>query len=421
MQNPNRGPRCEECYSSRARCVRQAIMGVVMAFSQLSLGGTSATWAEESPTPMISLDAFRPESQLKVETHPLERSRFPVVDVHTHLGRGFRNSLERRDAYLELMDRCNVSISVNLDGRLGDVFEEQRQLLWAEHRDRFVLFAHIDWRGDGIEEEPQTWDCQRPDFARRIAQQLKAARERGASGLKLFKSFGLTYRDRDGTFLKIDDPRWDPIWQACGQLGLPVIMHTADPAAFFDPIDATNERFEELSRHPDWSFADEAFPRREDLLAARNRVIARHSQTVFIGAHLANCAEDLALVTQWLEKYPNLVVEITSRIGELGRQPYTARRFFLRFADRILFGTDGPKPELRMRLYFRFLETYDEYFPYSEKAFPPQGFWRIYGIGLPDDVLRKVYYANAARLIPGVRERLETQHPDLVFPESPAN
>ena len=178
------------------------------------------------------------------------------------------------------------------------------------------------------------------------------------------------------------------------------------------PIDETNERWEELSRHPDWSFRGEQFPTREELFAQRNRVIERHRQTVFIGAHVANNAEDLATVGGWLDKYPNLHVELASRIGELGRQPYTAREFFLDYQDRILFGTDGPWPERRIQLYWRFLETTDEYFPYSEKEFPPQGFWRIYGIGLPDTVLRKVYYQNAARIIPGVAKRLEKQgHP----------
>ena len=143
------------------------------------------------------------------------------------------------------------------------------------------------------------------------------------------------------------------------------------------------------------------------MLAARNRVIARHPGTIFIGAHMANSPEDLATVAQWLDRYPNLYVEPASRIGELGRQPYTARKFCIKYADRILFGTDGPWPEKRLTYYWRFLETLDEYFPYSEKPFPPQGFWRIYGIGLPDAVLRKIYHENAIRLIPGLKQRVE--------------
>ncbi len=290
---------------------------------------------------------------------------------------------------------------------------EKEQELKEKYQDRFVVFANIDWRGDGKEEDPSSWDCQRPDFVRRTVKSLETAAQQGASGLKIFKRFGLNYQNADGSLIRIDDPRWDPIWKACGRLGLPVIIHTADPAAFFRPIDETNERWEELSRHPDWSFYGDAFPRREELLAARNRVIARHPQTLFIGAHVANNPEDLQTVSTWLEQYPNLYVEFASRIGELGRQPYTARKFFLKHSDRILFGTDGPWPETRLRLYWRFLETFDEYFPYSEKEFPPQGFWRIYGIGLPDHVLRRVYYENASRIVPGVRQKLAKLVPQI--------
>jgi predicted TIM-barrel fold metal-dependent hydrolase len=183
-------------------------------------------------------------------------------------------------------------------------------------------------------------------------------------------------------------------------------MHTGDPAAFFRPIDEHNERWEELRRHPDWSFYGPLWPKRDELLAARNRVIARHPKTTFIGAHVANNSEDLATVGQWLDRYPNLVVEIAARIGELGRQPYTARRFFLKYSDRIMFGTDGPRVRERLLPHWRFLETYDEYFPYAENPFPPQGLWNIYGLGLPDDVLKKVYYENAVRIIPGAKEKL---------------
>ena len=187
---------------------------------------------------------------------------------------------------------------------------------------------------------------------------------------------------------------------------MPVLIHTADPVAFFRPIDRFNERWEELHRHPEWSFAGEEFPSHDELLAARNRVIARHTQTTFIGAHVANYPENLAEVARWLDKYPNLHVEIAARIAELGRQPFTAREFFLKYSDRILFGTDGPRPPGRLRPHWRLLETRDEYFTYAENQYPPQGLWNIYGLGLPDEVLRKVYYENAARLIPGIAERL---------------
>ncbi|MFM7074375.1 MAG: amidohydrolase family protein [Planctomycetota bacterium] len=355
----------------------------------------------------LALRLFRPDPSVKLRQTLVERARWPVVDIHTHFRVKTRQSVEARDAYIQLMDRNGIAVCVSLDGGWGEQFEDHAAHLWDRHRDRFVIFANIDWRGQGRESEPATWDCQRPDFPRLAAERLAAARQRGASGLKLFKDFGLGYRDATGGFLRVDDPRWDPIWEACGKLGMPVLMHTADPSAFFAPIDEKNERWEELHRRPDWSFHKGGFPSRAELLAARNRVIARHPGTIFIAAHMANDAEDLEELAGWLEKYPNLHVELASRISELGRQPYSARRFLIRYADRVLFGTDGPWPETRVRLYWRFLETDDENFAYSEKDFPPQGFWNIHGLFLPEETLKKLYRENAARLIPGVRERLE--------------
>ncbi|MFO0868771.1 MAG: amidohydrolase family protein [Pirellulales bacterium] len=354
----------------------------------------------------LLLRLFRPRPTLRVPRTEITQARFPVVDVHTHFRVRTRQSAEARDAYVALMDRQGIAICASLDGGWGDHFAEHAEHLWSRHRDRFVIFANIDWRGAGREDDPASWDCHRPEFARLAAERLAEAQRLGASGLKLFKDFGLTYRNPDGSWIRVDDPRWDPIWEACGKLGLPVLMHTADPAAFFAPIDETNERWEELHRRPEWSFHDGKFPRREELLAARQRVIARHPRTQFIAAHLGNDGEDLETLGRWLDELPNLHVELASRISELGRQPYSARRFLLRYADRVLFGTDGPWPEARVQIYWRFLETQDENFPYSEKEFPPQGLWNIHGVHLPDEVLRKIYQENAARLVPGVRERL---------------
>lgn len=363
--------------------------------------------AEEEAPPKLELRDFRPVPMLKVEQHHLTRSKYPSVDVHTHPRYRLKSSPQLLDDFVQVMDKHNIAICVSLDGRLGRDFEEHRHYLWDKYPDRFVIFANIDWQGSGAADDPATWAVNQPNFARQTVEQLRQAKQLGASGVKIFKRFGLEIKNADGSLLKIDDRRLDPIWEACGELGLVVLIHVADPAAFFLPIDKTNERWEELSRHPEWSFYGDQFPSREELLEARNLVLARHPNTRFIGAHVANNPEDLEMVAGWLDKYPNLYVDPASRIGELGRQPYTARKFFLKYADRILFGTDGPWPETRITLYWRFMETYDEYIPYSEKEFPPQGFWQIYGLGLPDDVLQKVYYENAARIIPGVRERLE--------------
>ncbi|MEZ6119007.1 MAG: amidohydrolase family protein [Pirellulaceae bacterium] len=361
---------------------------------------------EKADLPSLELQEFRPKSMLQVPQTHLTHAKFPVVDVHTHLDYRLKSSRERLDEFVKLMDRNQIALCVSLDAKLGDELTEHRAYLFEKYENRFLFFVHIDWQGNGAADQPETWDCQREDFVRRTVLALRLAKQQGAQGLKLFKQFGLGYKNADGSLLKIDDARWDPIWETCGALGMPVLMHTADPAAFFLPIDKTNERWEELSRHPDWSFHGPEFPSRAELLAARNRIIQRHPETTFIGAHVANCAEDLQQVAGWLDQYPNLYVELASRISELGRQPYSAKRFFQTYQDRILFGTDGPWPEERYGLYWRFLETEDEYFRYSEKPFPPQGFWQIYGLGLPDQILRKIYFENAGRVIPGVREKL---------------
>ncbi len=354
----------------------------------------------------LLLSEFRPQPQVRLDRRPLAPASFPVVDCHTHLGLRLREDRAALEAFVEVMDRRGIAVCVSLDGKLGPTLQDHLRFLWQRHRSRFVVFAHIDWQGAGREGEPASWDCHRPDFAHRVVLQLEEAKRLGISGLKVFKQLGLGYRQPDGSLVAIDDPRWDPIWAACGRLGLPVLIHTADPSAFFDPIDRFNERWEELSRHPEWAFPPDRFPSRDRLHAARNAVISRHPETIFIAAHFGNDAEDLKQTAEWLEAYPNLFIEFASRISELGRQPYTARRFFIRHADRILFGTDGPWPESRLESYWRFLETDDEYFPYSEKGFPPQGLWQIYGIDLPPEVLQQVYFGNAARLIPGVAERL---------------
>ena len=391
-----------------ANAARWQSAALIMAFCCCSNDVRAQSTADEGTEPQqLLLRDFRPKSQLKVQQTLLSKAKFPAVDVHTHFHYKLRNSEQTLDDFVALMDRNNIAVCVSLDGRLGGQLEAHRKFLWQKYRDRFVIFANIDWIGDGKRQDPSTWACHRSGFATRTADQLAQAVKDGVSGLKIFKMFGLKYKNPDGTLIKIDDPRWDPIWSACGELGIPIIIHAADPAAFFDPIDETNERWEELSRHPDWSFYGDEFPSRLELLEARNRMVEKHSNTQFIGAHVANNAEDLATVGGWLDKYPNLWIEPASRIAELGRQPFTARDFLIRYSDRLLFGTDGPWPEQRLRIYWRFFETKDESFDYSEKVPPPQGLWKIHGVNLPDDVLQKLYHQNAAKLIPGVAERVK--------------
>ena len=359
----------------------------------------------------LLLENFRPRPALKVPEHRLVKAKFPVVDVHSHFRIKLKGGEKELDAFVKTMDENNIALCVSLDGQLGEKLDEHAKFLWTKYKDRFAIFANLDWQADGKADDPATWDCQRPDFARRMAGELRIAKAKGASGLKIFKQFGLEYKNADDSLIKIDDPRFDEIWRACGELGLPVLIHVADPAAFFLPIDEKNERWEELHRHPEWSFFGPQFPKQEELFAAFLRVVKRHPKTIFISAHVANNPEDLAAVSQWLDDHPNLYVEIASRIGELGRQPVSARKFLLKYQDRVLFGTDGPWPQDRLRLYWRFLETEDEYFPYSEKEFPPQGFWNIYGVQLPEEVLKKVYQENALKIVPGVREKLQRFQP----------
>ncbi len=242
----------------------------------------------------LALDQFRPRPMLKVSEHLLTHARLPVVDVHVHPRVRLRDSIKELDEFVKLMDQHNIAVCVSLDGQLGESLDQHMKYLWTRHRSRFVIFANVDWRGSGKIDEPATWDCQRPDFGRRMAEQLAAAKKAGASGLKVFKDLGLVYRNPDGSLIKADDPRWDPIWEACGQLGFPVLIHTADPAAFFLPIDQSNERWEELRRHPDWSFDKPGYPSYAELVEQLEHIVARHPETTFIGAHMANQAEDLA-------------------------------------------------------------------------------------------------------------------------------
>lgn len=362
----------------------------------------SQTPPQDPQIEMPTLSEFRPQSNLIVKKTDLQRAKYPVIDAHTHFGFRMKGDQKQLDTFVETMNRHNIAICVSLDAKLGS--EEDHFRFLSKHKKRFAVFCHIDFQGKGAKDDPTTWACNQTGFVRDVVEKLAQARLKGIVGVKFFKQFGLGYRNADQSLIKIDDPRFDPIWKACGELQLPVIIHTGDPAAFFQPIDRFNERIEELARHPDWSFYGKDFPKRNELLAARNRVIKRHPQTTFVGAHMAGNPEDLETVGKWIQEFPNLYVEIASRIGELGRQPFTARRFVLKYQDRVLFGTDGPWPEKRLNYYWRFLETGDENFPYSEKTPPPQGLWNIYGIELPESVLEKVYFKNALSILPSIEK-----------------
>lgn len=332
----------------------------------------------------LRLSDFRPRSSLALDEHAVLKPKYPAIDYHNHL-----DSTEPRDV-LAIMDRCGVEHVVNITMQVGQAALETMDRFHRAAPGRFSSIGWMDWNG-----------VDRSDFAEVTIDRLKRLVDHGACGIKFWKDLGLTLRDANGSLLRIDDERFAPIFAACGELGLPVMFHTADPTAFFQPIDECNERYEELAAHPDWSFHDSPVSKRE-LLEHRNRVIARHPEVTFVGAHCAESSEDLRFLAQQLDALPNLQVDISARTPELGRQPYSAREFFLKYADRILFGTDLLPDDAMYRLYFRFLETADEYFEYPSHA-SRQGRWNIYGLYLPDDVLRKVYRENALKLMPHLR------------------
>jgi predicted TIM-barrel fold metal-dependent hydrolase len=348
-----------------------------------------------SPTDIreLKLRDWEPRSMMKTKTTIVETPMFPVVDVHNHLGGGkdrLTPAVVKR--YLDEMTAAGVRTVVNLDGGWGDRLKETIAALDETHPGRFLTFALVNF--DGIDDE---------DWGQREAKRLEEGFKAGAKGLKFHKTFGLRYKYKDGKLMPIDDPKLDPIWEMCAKHRRPVVIHIADPAAFFTPLDRFNERWHELNSNPGWLFFGDKFPKREDLLDQLHRVIDKHCKTTFINTHFGNNAEDLAAVADKLDKYPNMFVDIDARISELGRQPYTARRFFLKYQDRIMFGTDTTPKRDAYRIYYRFLETDDEYFDCSA-SHHRQGFWNIYGIFLPKEVLEKIYRKNAERVLFGLSE-----------------
>ncbi len=359
----------------------------------------------------LPLVEFQPRSMLHVPETPVPRARYPVIDVHTHvtfrsrskagvpLGEDVRINATP-DALLAGMDKSNLRIMVDLTGGVGTGLAKSIATFQTPHPDRFVVFT-----------EPSYDRITDPGYPQWQADELRRAKAAGAHGVKVLKTLGLYLREQvtSGPLVPIDDARFDPMWEEAGGLGLPIAIHIADPEAFFLPVDRFNERYEELHAHPDWSFHGKDYPSFDELIAARDRMLARHPKTTFVCLHVGHDSENLAAVSQALDRFPNMMVETAARIGELGRQPRASRTFFDRYQDRILFGTDA-SPEATntpqqvfgaamYSIYFRFLETEDEYFDYAPSAVPPQGRWRIYGIGLPEEILRKVYYANAERVL----------------------
>ena len=338
----------------------------------------------EFPPPSI-LD-YKPRSTLVVPEHPVPRAKYPVIDFHSHQPAPL--SAEQFDALVASMDPLNLQVLVNASGQTGErLVRAVGAIRASRHRDRMVQFATIDFDDVG------------PGFGQRAAAQLEADVKAGAVGVgEISKAFGLRIEKADGSRLAIDDPELDPIWQTAARLNIPIFIHTADPQEFFQPIDYSNERWLELALFRDRRYPSPPNPSFDELMAERDRLFRRHPKTTFVAAHMGWHANDLARLGKMFDEMPNVYGEVGAVLYDLGRQPRTARAFFVEYQDRILFGKDSYQPD-EFPYFWRTFETADEYFDYYRDY---HAFWKLYGLDLPDEVLRKLYYQNALKLIPSL-------------------
>jgi predicted TIM-barrel fold metal-dependent hydrolase len=334
---------------------------------------------------IMDFERYDPPSTLVVPEHPLDHARYPFIDVHSHHWRMAEQDL---DKLIREMDSLNMGIINNLSGRGGQALKAMIDNI-QEHgyENRIICFTNIEIRS--IDE---------PDWLENTLAQLEYDVSIGARGLKIFKSQGMSHTDSSGERIRINDPRLDPVWAKCGELGIPVFIHAADPKPFWQPHDENNERWLELKLRPGRQRGPDDPAPWETIIAEAHDIFRRHSNTTFINAHVGWYANDLAQLGTLLDEIPNMYVEIGAVIAELGRQPRMANRFFEAYQDRVVFGKDAYHPE-EYHTYFRVLETDDEYFPYYKRY---HAFWRMYGLDLPDHILRKLYYGNALRIIPGL-------------------
>ena len=335
----------------------------------------------------MTLEEYEPKSMLVTEEHPVRRAKFPFVDIHGH------QNLSMDDASLASlvaqMDAMGLRTMNNLSGGSGASLAAQVRNVRAKYPGRFTVFANIDW--SRINE---------PNFAQSAAAQLERdVKQGGAVGLKIFKNLGMDTYWADGSRVRTDDPSLAPIWDKAGELGIPVLIHTAEPPAFFLPMDRYNERYLELTQFPGRTRPPDKYPPFDSLIAEQHRMFKRHARTTFISAHLSWLGQDLARLGRTLDTIPNMNVEVAAALYEIGRQPRAGRSFFIRYQDRILMGKDTFGGQDEFAVYFRIFETNDEYFPWYRRR---HAFWGMYGLGLPDSVLKKVYYKNALRIVKGM-------------------
>lgn len=336
----------------------------------------------------MSFEEYNPTSTLVVPGDSIFKAKFPFIDVHGHQ---YRMPTQDLAPVVADMDKLNMGIMVNLSGRTGDELVQSVKNIAINFPGRFVVFANINFQDAGSE-----------GWTEKVVAQLEQDVKNGARGLKVYKSLGLSNTDAQGNRLAINDKRLDPIWAKCGELGIPVLIHSADPKSFWDEFDGDNERWLELKTHPRRKRDDTNPAPWSQIMNEQFSVFRKHPNTTFIGAHMSWLANDLGMLAQLLDEMPNMNVGIGAIIAELGRQPRFAKAFITKYQDRVLFGKDSWVPE-EFPTYFRVLESDDEYFPYHKKY---HAYWAMYGLDLDDEVLKKVYYKNAIRIVPGLDKSL---------------
>jgi predicted TIM-barrel fold metal-dependent hydrolase len=351
------------------------------------LAGTRAQAQDPANGRVPTIDEYQPKSTLVTPEHRIERAKYPFVDIHSH---HWSPTSEHVDQVVKEMNTINLRVMVNLSGGTGEELKKTLAVMKGRYPDRFVVFANLNYD-----------DLNTAGYGKRAAARLEQDVRNGAQGLKIFKNYGMDLKYANGERVHVDDPEFDAVWEKCAELKIPVLIHVAEPSAFFDPWDYHNERWEELREFPGRARQPSKYPPFETLIAERNRMFAKHPRTNFIAAHLAFHGNDLERLGKLFDANPNVYVDIAAVLAELGRQPYSARDFLVKYQDRVLMGKDIYEVN-EYKWYFRALETRDEYFEYYRKR---HAFWRIYGFQLPDEVLRKVYYENALKLVPGLEKQ----------------
>jgi predicted TIM-barrel fold metal-dependent hydrolase len=364
--------------------------GVMIGEGEQCPPGTTEVRPRRCQAPSLpppSIVDYRPESTLVTAVHKVPRAKFPAVDFHGH-PQGLLGSADGVETLATAMDAINVRLMVSADNMSGERLRRALDVIRASpSKDRIRVLAGIDFRNVG------------PGWAEKAIKQLDDDIAAGAVGVgEISKSLGLSIRKPDGSRLHIDDPELDPIWDECARLHVPVFIHTADPQEFFEPIDYKNERWLELALFPERRYPSDRFPSFEELMAERDRMFKKHPATKFVAAHMAWYANDLTRLGKLLDEMPNVSTEVGAVLYDIGRQPRAAHDFFIKYQDRLLFGKDSFQPE-EYPYYWRVFETADEYFDYYRDY---HAFWKLYGIDLPDAVLKKLYFENALKLTAGL-------------------